>query len=110
MHVRGSIICTRAATKFMVHQSKVSGNWEVNKSELHVFRISAGDVSTVRRPKRSLRQVIGSNSCALPKIAITHNCIKFYWWTINFVITQVYSYISHDYTKASCKVIIDSDD
>lgn len=62
--------------------------WSLNRRHLYgppiksfriqetVLRISAGDVSTVRRPKRSLRLVIGSNTCALPKIATTHNCIK----------------------------------
>lgn len=51
--------------------------WSTNqKFQETVLRISAGDVSIVRRPKRSLRLVIGSNTCALPKIAIRHNCIK----------------------------------
>ena len=47
--LKQNIMSSRAATKFMVHQSKVSGNWEVNKSELHVLRISGSDGALKKR-------------------------------------------------------------
>lgn len=33
---------------YMVHQSKVSGNWERTQLELHVLKILADDVSSYR--------------------------------------------------------------
>ncbi len=50
---------------------------------LHTRIWGSDDVS------RGMKNMIGSSHYAFPKIAITYNYFKFYWWTINFVAARV---------------------